>query len=602
MFNQFIMKHFKSLIALLAITVFTLTSCNKVEKPEEGNGNQKAPEITLQAKGSTTTSISFEITPAYGEQCAYMLLANQEIPSAQEIIANGVSVSAGEATTHTISDLTPDTYYNVIAAIYGNEQYVTSQTLSIKTQKEDQPDNPVDDTIPTVEINYVSTTTTSISFSVTSADAERCAYIMFDGSAPDAETIISTGEEVEANKTNTISIENLTSSTTYTVIAAAYGNEKYVASEVLTITTKDEQPPVDENAIEFEEIIEGRWYSGNNYYVGMRGIGGQVLYLDIYSSTGATQNGTILPQGNYYLTESGSGTLGYTDCYFQDSGSTTTERFKSANLDVTYVGTKYRLDIEFTLKNSGETFTAYYVGKLPYCNDPEGGNTTETDLLRINSVTSTSINFTVTSEPGRDWRCVVIEKATYDMYPAEPDDFVNTFGFFGNGPVTYDWANGTEPIEGMPITISAGMDYVLIAGYYSYSTNSITSEVSMITVRTKTPDSSSETIEVEILSIESNRVEYKCTPSSGVFKYRTCVFTQEIVDQMAELYDYYGYSSYEAMMQYMIESTASNSQLFYDEQTTAWGGLISSTDYCICNLLYDNNGATRIEVTEFKTL
>jgi hypothetical protein len=56
------------------------------------------------------------------------------------------------------------------------------------------------------------------------------------------------------------------------------------------------------------------------------------------------------------------------------------------------------------------------------------------------------------------------------------------------------------------------------------------------------------------------------------------------------------------MMQYMIESTASNSQLFYDEQTTAWAGLMSSTDYCICNLLYDTNNATKIEITEFKTL
>lgn len=592
------MKLLKSLIAILAITA--LTSCNKVEKPTE----KETPAITLQAKGSTTSSISFEITPSNGEECAYMLLTNQEIPTAQEILSNGVEVPATESSTQTISDLAEDTYYTVIAAIYGNEQYVTSETISIRTLKSDDPnDDPNEDPKedPAIEIEYLSSTTSTISFTVTSANAEKCAYILFNGTTPDAESIINNGIEVTSNITETVNVYDLESNTSYTVVAAAYGNEKYVASEVLTIKTQEE-PVIDEDAIELEEVIEGRWYSGNNYFIGLRGIGGQVLYLDIYSSTGATQNGTILPQGNYYLTESGSGTLGYYDSYFQDSGSTSTERFKSASLDVTYVGTKYRLDVEFTLKNSGETFTAYYIGKLPQCNDPEGGSPEETELLRINNVTSNSINFTVTAEPGRDWRCVVIEKPTYDMYPAEPDEFVNTFGFFGNGPVTYDWANGTEPIEGMPITISAGMDYVIIAGYYSYSTNSITSEVSMLTVRTKNAETSNETIEVEILSVETTRVEYKCTPSSGVFKYRTCVFTKDIVNQMAEGYEYYGYASFDAMMQYMIESTASNSQLFYDEQTTAWGGLMSSTDYCICNLLYDTNNATKIEITEFKTL
>lgn len=76
------MKLLKSLIAILAITALTLTSCNKVEKPTE----KETPAITLQAKGSTTNSISFEITPSNGEECAYMLLTNQEIPTAQEIL------------------------------------------------------------------------------------------------------------------------------------------------------------------------------------------------------------------------------------------------------------------------------------------------------------------------------------------------------------------------------------------------------------------------------------------------------------------------------------------------------------------------------------
>ena len=98
------MKLLKSLIAILAIT--TLTSCNKVEKPTE----KETPAITLQAKGSTTSSISFEITPSNGEECAYMILTNQEIPTAQEILSNGVEVPATETSTQPNSDLAEDTF------------------------------------------------------------------------------------------------------------------------------------------------------------------------------------------------------------------------------------------------------------------------------------------------------------------------------------------------------------------------------------------------------------------------------------------------------------------------------------------------------------
>lgn len=591
------MKHLKFILLLLSISILSLVSCEK-EENQKPNQNE-TPTISLESKGSTTTSITFDIVAANGENCAYMILAGSQIPSAEDILNNGVTVSATETSTHTISDLQQDTYYSVIAAIYGNEQFATSDIISIKTQKEDTPENPSE--APTIEIEPVFATNSKITFTITTTNAEKCAYVLFNGSAPDAQSIISSGIEVTTNTSAPVTIENLQSNTTYTVIAAAFGNEQYVTSEILSMQT-EEDTPIDEDAIVFEETIDGRWYSGNNYYVGLRGIGGQVLYLDIYSSTSATQNGTILPLGNYYLDESGNGSLGYNDCTFLDSGSSTTVKFKSANLNVSTSGTKYRFDIEWVVEGTEERFTGYYVGKLPNVKDPEGGSGTETELIRINNITSNAINFTITSDADRDWRCVVIEKVTYDMYPATPEDFLNTFGFYGNGPTTYNWENGSEPIVGMPVTITPGMDYIIMAGYYSYASNSIVGDVSSIIVRTKDAEDSKESITVEILNIESTKIQYKCTPSSGVFKYRTCVITKELVNQAEAEYSTYGYSSFEAFMQYLIESSASQSELHYEEATTTWSGLYSHTDYCICNLLYDTNNATKIEITDFTTL
>lgn len=568
--------------------------CTK-EEPDTPQGVD--PTISIEKVSATTNSITFRITPANGEKAAY-LMVDGETPSAEDIVANGTSVSASASSEITIEKLNPGVKYNVVAAIYGNEKYVSSDLLTIETTNEDTPEQP--DVDPQISIEELNSTSSSITFAITSSQAQECAYVMFNGSAPDAQSIIESGIEVDVNTTVSVTIRDLQSNTSYSVIAAASAGDKYVVSESLTITTKADAP--ENQGIEFEEVIDGRWYTGNNYYVGLSGIGGQILYLDIYSTTAATQNGTVLPTGTYYLDASGNGTLGYNDCTFQDSGSTTVERFQEGTLTVTTVGTKYRLDMNFILKNSGEQMIGYYEGKLPNVTDPVGDDPMESELIEILQVSSNAIKFRIKSEANRDWRCAVVEKPTYDISPSTPESFLVNYGFYGNGPTEFNWENGTEPVSGMIVTVAPGSEYVIMAGYYSYTSNSIQGDASVLVVRTSDAAESSETITVEIDKIESTRVEYTCIPSDGVFKYRTCVISRELVDEAQAGYASFGYSSFNAFMQYLIESSASQSQLFYEEASTSWGGLSSGTKYSICNLLYDNNNATRVEITDFSTL
>lgn len=94
------------------------------------------PVVKLTQGETTVTSVSFVVEPGHAESCAWMLLAaDQNIPSAADILSGGESVSASDSTPVTVGNLEPKTDYVAVAAVSGNGTMVASEPLRLTTSE-----------------------------------------------------------------------------------------------------------------------------------------------------------------------------------------------------------------------------------------------------------------------------------------------------------------------------------------------------------------------------------------------------------------------------------------------------------------------------------
>ena len=117
-------------------------------------------------------------------------------------------------------------------------------------------------TPPTVEVTEGEATDTTLSFTITAAEADKVAYTIYlaTESAPKAEDILATGEDVTNSLPATRTEGGLQPETEYVIIAAASNEGGVVASTPLTMTTKKTPDPVENpelsvvagNGMEFE--------------------------------------------------------------------------------------------------------------------------------------------------------------------------------------------------------------------------------------------------------------------------------------------------------------------------------------------------------------
>ncbi|MDE5638011.1 MAG: hypothetical protein K2I43_08380, partial [Alistipes sp.] len=97
----------------------------------------KEPSVTLTAGTPAETTLSFTITPENAEQCAWICIKSEDgaaVPTAEEILSTaGTPVSAAEATTVEVADLTPETEYVIVAAASDGKTAVLSEQLTMTT-------------------------------------------------------------------------------------------------------------------------------------------------------------------------------------------------------------------------------------------------------------------------------------------------------------------------------------------------------------------------------------------------------------------------------------------------------------------------------------
>lgn len=182
-----------------------------------------------------------------------------------------------------------------------------------------EPNAPVDEAKdPTVAVTPGLTAEKAITFTITSTDAEKVAYLVVEGTeSPTASEVLANGTAVEANKSVEVKAGELSPATEYTIVAAAQ-NTKAVVKATATMTTKEAgETPGPGPEPEPEKFVATHIFTGYEnvegllvYYfeVGDKGWGSNGWGVDggtYYSFAiiaGAKGNG-ILPKGTYVLSE-----------------------------------------------------------------------------------------------------------------------------------------------------------------------------------------------------------------------------------------------------------------------------------------------------------
>ena len=192
----------------------------------------------------------------------------------------------------------------------------------------------------TIDIVAGEATDASLSFTVTSADAEVVKYIVVEAAegTPTATEVLSNGKAIEANKSVVCTEDNLKAETEYTIVAAAQNVASVVKKEIKMTTAKggeEPEPPTpgDEYDVDFTAqecyiaYYADMYSDAYNYYVIISDVGvilgdyeisykdnGTYYILDFYAADAVEITNFTLPNGTYKAaTSSAAGTFGVGD-------------------------------------------------------------------------------------------------------------------------------------------------------------------------------------------------------------------------------------------------------------------------------------------------
>lgn len=201
-----------------------------------------APAVTLKAGEITDNSVAFTVTSENAEEVKWQIVAKGTALKAEDVLANGEAVEANTVAECVAEELTAETEYDIYAAAKAGDEMVLSQVLSVKTLKSG--DEPV--TPPSVSVAAVNekTTTSTVTFTITSENAEEVKYAVLPEMALAAFGEITAEKiynqslgEVEPNTTVEVTAEVYMENTLFLVYAVAKSGEQLVLSEKVEITT-----------------------------------------------------------------------------------------------------------------------------------------------------------------------------------------------------------------------------------------------------------------------------------------------------------------------------------------------------------------------------
>ena len=508
---------------------------------------------------------------------------------------------------------------------------------------------------PTIEIAQEVVTHDTFIFTVKVSGADKCAYIIYDGDGITAERVFAEGVAIK-NAKSPVVVDGLKRGTTYHIVAAAKNSVDAVLSNTLTFTTDDngsggnEDDPNEGNGgnddpnegnggnddpnegnggndggFELPEIegVEnivitktnnGRWYKEYNYFVLFERDNGDIIQLDFYTLSETMS--LYLPYGQYSLDNSYAPYTIHPEssCYIP-AGHPIDEfgyPFTDATVSVDVEGGYYAIYMMLTYDENGveKSIQGYWNGLLSNASVPAGDDAGSDKLVEVLDVGSTSFKFRINAEPDQYWRCSVVDKRVYDSSNPNPGLWVINYGFMLQGPLTFNWVDGTmcEHVPNLPISVTSSTDYLIIAALMDYSNgqeNSLLGGVEIVQVRTHAETAGTGSVDVTMKEINVNDVVFDCVFGDNVWCcYVAMMETANLQEIKDGKYAMAGYSSYEECMLSLVPdlSPEFKRQFMSSQYDYKWENLKYGTSYTLCIKVLDNNGgATYQEYEPFTT-
>ena len=260
-------QHLKHLIGLSAgifACAAIISSCSKTEtiEPPITDGEDSTtvttpeePSVILTEGPVSQTSISFTIIPENAEECAYLITEKEdgaEVPDAETIFKDG------ELLEEIKSQL-------VTAAVRNQDLTAVSEQLILKT------DSIAQGTTMEVTISDVSATTSTITFTVTCANAGEAFYDVREkgvGEEPDAAEITFEGKSIPTQEPQTITVDGKKDNTTYVIYAVVEAADSYDrVMDTYEITTEKLPDPEETDVETFSDGTLNVYGSGRNYVI-----------------------------------------------------------------------------------------------------------------------------------------------------------------------------------------------------------------------------------------------------------------------------------------------------------------------------------------------
>lgn len=377
---------FRTLFALTA--AFFLCACgdDSTETPTPAPpppAPAEKPTVTLTAGEASLDALSVNLVSEHAEQVKWMCYTDETpAPDAATILREGTETEPNREVEITVGELPAATTYTFVAvAVAGNEQTLSNRVTM--TTLEPEPD-------PTVALEFLSVTETTVTFRLSSTDAEEVKWIYIEKGSRElkAEQVLQYGTSADANTTVEITAEGLKDDTEYEFHAVAAAGEVLVMAEPFEAKTIKEirtYAVTSENA----SVTLYNTTSYTNFYVTFEDkVNNYTFVADIYTAP----ESSYFPEGEYMLGAAEPGNISKSYTSFTEQGGDP-QKFSEGSINVTATLNEkqrtvtYRITGQLTLEN-GHIVTVAYRGEiegiiLPKPGAPEGYYTFEPDPSKL---------------------------------------------------------------------------------------------------------------------------------------------------------------------------------------------------------------------------
>lgn len=199
--------------ATMLIAASTFISCEKnpVEKPDL--------QVSITEISATENSVEFKVCPQNAEYYTYCLSLQGET------VGEG-RAEGSEPATYTFSDLIPDTEYTLSATAFNGEM-----------SKEARETFTTGKATPVIKIQNISPESSSVSFEITSQDATKVLWTIYEGTEEPAGA---EWKEEEAAPSIKCTSDGLDAQTMYTISAYAVNGDVECGKTTATFTTLED--------------------------------------------------------------------------------------------------------------------------------------------------------------------------------------------------------------------------------------------------------------------------------------------------------------------------------------------------------------------------